>query len=102
MQSEDICRARCFLPAQPAPVHTSNGATTPAGSAGSGCPPLPPCGIVYTLSDAQFERECRAARRAFLAQLRQYHEETLAFFAQAADEADALWKVSVRYNILKE
>lgn len=99
---EDICPARCFqgfLPAKP-PAAADDSRTTATGS--GSCPPLAPCGVVYTLCDAQFERECRAARRAFLVQLRQYHEETLAFYAQATQDADALWKVAVRYNILKE
>lgn len=60
-----------------------------------------PCPVL-TDSDRKFERECRIARRAFLLQLRLYNEQTKEFFKAQRDASDALWKVSVKYNILLE
>lgn len=60
-----------------------------------------PC-LVLTDSDIKFEKECRRARRDYLLQVRLYNEQTKEFFKTQRDAADALWKVSVKYNILLE
>lgn len=63
---------------------------------------LSPCVTFQTECDINNEKISRTARLKFLQKLRQYNVDTKAFFLSQRENADALWRLSVKFNILRE
>lgn len=63
---------------------------------------LKPCADYQTDCDIIYEKQCRAARLSFLLQLQLYDQQTKIFFKKQREHADALWRISVKFNILRE
>lgn len=60
------------------------------------------CTEYQTECDKNYEKKCRSARLRFLLQLQLYDNETKSFFKKQGEHADALWRISVKFNILRE
>lgn len=52
--------------------------------------------------DVENEKRCFQNRGEFLRFLKTYAESSRQFFAEAKGDAKSLWKLSVKFNILRE